>query len=181
MDFHRYRLLGSVSHILYKYIHLKLWHVSAGPRKARRGHQMTWRWSYTLVRSLKLGKRRLLSNLNLKLNFYLYYHLLRFFYCNETLWPKKQVGEERSYLAYIFPSLVSHHGKKSGQELEAGADTEAVVECCLLSCSACFAIEPRNTSPGVAPPTMVRALLYQPVRKCPTCNQLMTWSYGGIF
>jgi hypothetical protein len=47
--------------------------------------------------------------------------------------------------------------------LEAGDDAEATEGCCLLvlltgvlplACSACSLIEPRTTSPGMAPPTM---------------------------
>jgi len=47
-----------------------------------------------------------------------------------------------------------HHQRKSGLELtqgrklEAAMDAEAMEECCLLACSACFLIEPRTTSPG---------------------------------
>ena len=67
-----------------------------------------------------------------------------------------------------------HHWRMSGQELkhgrnlEAGADAEAIEECCLLACSACFLIKPRTTSLGMAPPTVGWALLYQsPNKKMP--------------
>jgi hypothetical protein len=43
-------------------------------------------------------------------------------------------------------------GTQAGQE--AGADAEAMEGCYLLACSACFLIEPKTTSPGMAPPTM---------------------------
>jgi hypothetical protein len=43
---------------------------------------------------------------------------------------------------------------KQGANLEAGADGEAMEGCCLLVCSAYFLIEPRTTSPRMAPPTM---------------------------
>ena len=45
-------------------------------------------------------------------------------------------------------------GIQVGQEPKAGADAEAMEKYCLLACLACFLIEPRITSPGMAPPTM---------------------------
>ena len=61
--------------------------------------------------------------------------------------------------------IAVHHQRKSGQELtqgrnlEAGADAEAMegyylLDCFPLACSACFLIESRTTSPGMAPLTM---------------------------
>jgi hypothetical protein len=44
------------------------------------------------------------------------------------------------------------------KNLEAGANREAMEGCCLLSQSACFLIEPRMTSLGMAPPAMGWAL-----------------------
>jgi hypothetical protein len=45
----------------------------------------------------------------------------------------------------------------------------------LLACSACSLIEPKTTSPGMAPPTMGPACPLDPQpRKCPTAG-----SYGG--
>jgi hypothetical protein len=35
------------------------------------------------------------------------------------------------------------------QEPVARAEAEAMEECCLLACSACFLIEPRTNSPGM--------------------------------
>ena len=58
---------------------------------------------------------------------------------------KKQVGEERVYLAYTSTLLFI---TKAGQE--AGAEAEAMEKYYLL---ACFFIGPRTTSPGMAPPT----------------------------
>ena len=75
---------------------------------------------------------------------------------------KKQVVEEMIYLAYTSISLFITKGwPKSGQELkqgrnlEAGADAETLVRCSLL---ACFLIETKTISPGMAPPTMHWAL-----------------------
>jgi hypothetical protein len=61
---------------------------------------------------------------------------------------------------------------KQGWNLEAGADAEAVERCCLLACSACFLIELRTTSPGMAPPQWADASL---LTGFPTAQ-----SYGGI-
>ena len=74
---------------------------------------------------------------------------------------KKQVGEERVYSAYtsilLFITKEIRTGTQVGQE--AGADAEAMKGCYLLACSACFFVEPRTTSPGMAPPTVGWALL----------------------
>jgi hypothetical protein len=62
-------------------------------------------------------------------------------------------------------SLHFHHERKSGQKLkqgrnlEAGADAEAMEGMLLtgllsMTCSACFVIELKTTSPGIAPPKM---------------------------
>jgi hypothetical protein len=53
---------------------------------------------------------------------------------------KKQVGKERVCLLSLYFQIITHHWKKSGQELkqgwnlEAGADAEAMEGCCLLVC-----------------------------------------------
>jgi hypothetical protein len=77
------------------------------------------------------------------------------FYSCTNIMTKKPVGEERVYLAYTFHRAVNHQ-RKSGTQAgqEAGADAEAMEGCCLLACSACFLIEPKTTSPEMAPPTM---------------------------
>ena len=63
-----------------------------------------------------------------------------------------------------------HYRRKSGRSLEAGADAEATEVCCLLACLACFPIEPRPTSPELAPSTMVGGLGPSPsiLQKCST-------------
>jgi hypothetical protein len=81
---------------------------------------------------------------------------------------KKQVGEERVYSAYISIRCSSpkevRTGTHKGRNSEAGVDAEAMEEYCLLTgllplaCSACFYIEARATSPGMAPPTVGLAL-----------------------
>jgi hypothetical protein len=68
---------------------------------------------------------------------------------------KKQVGEERVYSAYnsilLFITKDVRNGTQTGQE--AGADAESIEGCSLLACSACSLIEPKTTSPEMAPPT----------------------------
>jgi hypothetical protein len=78
----------------------------------------------------------------------------------------KQPKLGRKGLFRLHFHMAVHHQRKSGQELkwgrnlEAGADAEAGCEGVLLTgllpkvCSACSLIEPRTTSPGMAPPTM---------------------------
>ena len=62
-----------------------------------------------------------------------------------NIMTKKQVGEERIYLAYtsilLFITKEVRTGTQAGQE--AGADAEAMEGCSLLACSACSLIEPR--------------------------------------
>jgi hypothetical protein len=62
-----------------------------------------------------------------------------YYCCDETLGPKKQVREERTFGSHFH--IAVHHQRKSGQEfkqgrnLEAGADAEAMKGCCFLTCS----------------------------------------------
>jgi hypothetical protein len=76
----------------------------------------------------------------------------------QNIMTKKQVGEERVYLAYnstlLFITKEVRTGTQAGQE--AGADAEAMEGCYLhtMACSACFLIEPKTTSLGMAPLTM---------------------------
>jgi hypothetical protein len=69
---------------------------------------------------------------------------------------KKRVGEERVYSAYtstlLFITKEVRTGTQAGQE--AGADAEAMEGLLPLSCSACFFIEPKTASSGMAPLTM---------------------------
>jgi hypothetical protein len=68
---------------------------------------------------------------------------------------KKQVGEEEVYSAYtsilLFITKEVRTGTQAGQE--AGADAEAMEGYSLLACPACSLIEPKTTSPEMAPPT----------------------------
>jgi hypothetical protein len=92
-------------------------------------------------------------------------------------YDQKQVEEERVYLAYNFIfGLCSSSLKEVGtgiqtdRNLEAGASEETLEGCCLLAffiitCLVCFLIDPRATSPGVAPPTIGWVLPHQSLRK----------------
>jgi len=85
------------------------------------------------------------------------------FYCyNGSTVTKRQVGEERVYLAYTSKYIV-HHRKKSGQKfkqdwnLEGEVDaetTEGLLTGLLPLTYPVYLIEPRTTSPGTVPPTM---------------------------
>jgi hypothetical protein len=58
----------------------------------------------------------------------------------QNIMTKKQAGEERVYSAYTSTLLFITKGSqdwnsnKVGRNLEAGADAEAIVGCCLLAC-----------------------------------------------
>ena len=77
------------------------------------------------------------------------------FYSCTNIMTKKQVGEERVYSAYtsilLFITKDVRTGTQAGQK--AGADAEAMEGCSLLACSACSLIDPKTTSPEMAPPT----------------------------
>jgi hypothetical protein len=71
---------------------------------------------------------------------------------------KKQVGEERVYSAYTFHIAV-HHQRKSRlelkkvrkQELMQGHGRMFLTGLLPLACLACFLMEPKTTSPEMAP------------------------------
>jgi hypothetical protein len=93
---------------------------------------------------------------------------------------KMQAGEERVYSAYT-STLPSSSPRKSGQELTQGRDLEAETDAeavegdaywlATVPCSVGLLIEPRTTSPGMAPPTM-GWVLYQSLigKKCLTAG-----------
>jgi hypothetical protein len=83
----------------------------------------------------------------------------RFSILAQNIMTKKQVGEER-VSAYSSTFAVFHH-KKSGLELKQVRKQELmqrpwrdITVLLPLACSACFLIEPRTTSTGIATPTM---------------------------
>jgi hypothetical protein len=74
----------------------------------------------------------------------LYQLVLGFLLLQRNTVTKRQVGEERVYSAYTCTLLFITKGSfgqelKQGRNLEAGADAEAMEECCLLDCSLWFA------------------------------------------
>ena len=87
-------------------------------------------------------------------------------------WPK-QLGKERVYLAYTSTSLIineeSRAGTQTGQEPWGRSwcrATRSAAHCLLhVGCSACFLIEHKITSPGMALHTMAWALLHQSLIK----------------
>ena len=92
----------------------------------------------------------------------------------------------------LYFHITVHYQRKSGQELkqgrnlETGADAEVMegvllTDFLLMACSLCFLIEPKATSPGMAPPTMGWTLSHQSlIKKCAT--ELPTaWSSEVIF
>jgi len=84
----------------------------------------------------------------------------------QNIMTKKQVGEERVYSAYTSTLLFtakrsqdwnsSRSGSKSWWKGRGGMLLTGLL---LLACSACFLMEPKITSPGMAPPTMGWTLL----------------------
>ena len=79
----------------------------------------------------------------------------------------KAAWEERVNSAYTFTLLFITEGSQSrnssragiwGQKLMQGPQRVLLTGLLLMACSACFLIESRTTSPGMAPPTMGWAL-----------------------
>jgi len=73
--------------------------------------------------------------------------------------PKKKESWGGKGLFDLHFYITVHYQRRSGcglkqsRDLEAGADAECI-EGVLFSGSACFLVEPRTISPGMAPPTM---------------------------
>ena len=83
------------------------------------------------------------------------------FYSCTNIMTKKQVREERIYLAYIsmllFITNRSQDWNSSRSESRSWCRSHGemfLTGWLLLACSACFLIEPRTISSGMAPPTM---------------------------
>lgn len=100
---------------------------------------------------------------------------------------KSQLG--RKGLFDLHFQIPIHHWRKPGQELkkgrelEVGADAEATDRVLLtalllpVACSTNFLIEPRTSSPGMAPPRVGFILSHQSLIK----KQLTAGSHGSIF
>ena len=88
---------------------------------------------------------------------------------------KKQVGEERVYSAYTSTLLFITKGSQDWNSHRSGSRSWCRGHGRMLltglfpqPCSACFLIEPKTTSPGMAPPTMGWALpIWSLVEKMP--------------
>ena len=100
---------------------------------------------------------------------------------------KKQVGEERVYLAYTNSCNSSlkevRTGTQTGQESADGSHGGVLLIGFLsMACSACFLTEPRTTSPGMAPQTIGWALPTQSlIKKMINTGLSTTRPYGDIF
>ena len=97
---------------------------------------------------------------------------------------KKQSEEERVYSAYTSTLLFIIKGSQDRNSHRAGTWRQELMQrpgrvlltgLLPLACSACFLIEPRTTSPGMALPTMGPPTLDHSLRKC-----LIAGSHGGI-
>jgi hypothetical protein len=93
-----------------------------------------------------------------------------FLFLPKTSWSKSKLGR-KGFIQLILPHCCSspnvvRTGTQAGQE--AGADAAAMEACYILAC--CFLIEPKTTSPGMAPPTMGPSPLDHQWRKCPTAG-----------
>ena len=72
---------------------------------------------------------------------------------------------------------------KQGRNLEAGADAEAIEECCLLACfpwlaqPVFFPTELGSMNPGMVPPTIGWALPHQSLIKKISYSWVLWWHY----
>jgi len=87
------------------------------------------------------------------------------FYSCSNIMTKKQVGEERVYSAYTSMLLFITKGSQDWNSSRSasrswcrGHGGMLLTGLLLLTCSACFLIEPKTTSPGMAPLIMGWAL-----------------------
>jgi hypothetical protein len=90
---------------------------------------------------------------------------------------KKEVGEERVYSAYTSTLLFITKGSQDWNSSRPGSRSWCrgqggmfFTGLLLLACSACFLIESRNTSPGMAPLTMGPSTPDHWLRKCLTAG-----------
>ena len=105
------------------------------------------------------------------------------FYSFTNIMTKKQVGEERVYSAYTSSLLFITKGGQDWNSSRSGYrswfrghERMLLTGLLLLACSSCSLIEPKITSPGMAPPTMDPLLFDHQLRKCPTAG-----FHGGTF
>ena len=84
-------------------------------------------------------------------------------FCSSTnIMTRKQVGEERVYSAYTSTQLFITKGSQDWNSSKSGSRSWCrghggrmlLTSLLRLACSACFLIEPKTISRGMAPPTM---------------------------
>jgi hypothetical protein len=83
----------------------------------------------------------------------------------QNIKTKKQVGEERVYSAYTSTLVFIIKGSQDWNSSRSGSRRWCrgyggmlLTGLLPLACSACFLVEPKTTSPGIAPPIMAWAL-----------------------
>lgn len=95
---------------------------------------------------------------------------------------KKQVGEERVYLAYTSILLLIINEARTGTHTEQepgdrswsrGHGGLLLPGLLFMPCSACFLTEPRTTSPGMVSPTVGWALSHKLLIKRMTNSQIL--------
>ena len=104
---------------------------------------------------------------------------------------KSRLGEERVYLAYISAAPLIAGGSQDRNSNRDGTCRQELIQRPQKSATywlaphgllnLLFFIEPRITSPGVAPPTKSWALSHQSLIKKMPCGLPTAQSYEGIF
>jgi hypothetical protein len=93
--------------------------------------------------------------------------LIGVFIPSKNIMTKKQVGEDGVYSAYTSTLLFITKGSQDWNSSRSGSRRQELIQrpwrvlltgLLPLACSICFLIEPRTTSPGMAPPTRGWAL-----------------------
>jgi hypothetical protein len=95
--------------------------------------------------------------------FYLLLCVLGFYCCSKTPGPRSKLGEKGLFSLHFH--IADHHQKRARTGTHTGYEPRGRSWCrghggmlltglLPLACSACFLIEPRTTSPGMAPPTV---------------------------
>jgi hypothetical protein len=100
-----------------------------------------------------------------------------FYCCDETLWPKSKLGRSLFVLHFhqSSPSKEFRTGTQTGQEPRGrswgrGYGGVLLPGLLPLACSACFLVDPRITSTGMAPPQWAEP--FPSLRKCFTADHM---------
>jgi hypothetical protein len=120
----------------------------------------TWdRFTGSLILCKWINWKAILDFLNIYLS-YVYDCLSQGFYSCTNIMTKKQVGEERVYLAYTFILLFISKGSQDWNSSRSGSRSWCRGHGGMfftglphLACSACSLIEPKTTIPEMVPPT----------------------------